>query len=187
MATNLIEVQQFLNEDGLNYQVEQSSNSVLISFPMTDYTCPKTGSESLLIVVALDENGEYIQVFAPFCFSVEGVPFPEAAKSACLEFCYKTKLLQVEYDPEDGEIRMIIEFPLEDSNLTSRQLLRCVHSLKSLVDDFAPLFHQAASTGECDWTAVESATPGSLDRMELADLVQAAGGVEGLRKLLSSR
>jgi hypothetical protein len=46
-------------------------------------------------------------------------------------------MLQWEYDPSDGEIRAIIEFPLEDSTLTERQFNRCLYSLVELVDEIA--------------------------------------------------
>ncbi|MGI9110157.1 MAG: hypothetical protein ACR2KA_09085 [Opitutales bacterium] len=43
-------------------------------------------------------------------------------------------MVQFEYDAQDGEIRAIVEFPLEDVQLTSRQLMRCIHGLVKVMD-----------------------------------------------------
>lgn len=47
-------------------------------------------------------------------------------------------MVQFEYDSDDGEIRAIIEFPLEDTPLSKLQLLRVMKSLASVVD----LYHE---------------------------------------------
>lgn len=187
MATTLIEIQEYLNEAELKYRVEQAKDSIVLSFsPMSDYVCPATGEDAVVVVIQLEEDGEFIKVFSPYAFTAEGVAFPDVAIRSCMELCYRTKGIQAEFDPDDGEVRMIIEFPLEDANLTSRQLHRCIQSLTGIIDEFSPIFHNAASTGEVDWTAFGPHEP-SIERMELADLMQAVGGVEGLRDLLRSR
>lgn len=58
-------------------------------------------------------------------------------------------MLQWEYDPSDGEIRAIIEFPLEDAILTERQFNRCLDSLVELVDEIAmPRLQTVMEVGE---------------------------------------
>jgi hypothetical protein len=49
---------------------------------------------------------------------------------------WKTKLIQFEFDARDGEVRPVIEFPLEDAPLTSKQLLRCLSGMTELVDKY---------------------------------------------------
>jgi hypothetical protein len=51
-----------------------------------------------------------------------------------LQISLMSKMVQFEYDADDGEIRAIIEFPLEDAALTSRQLMRCIHGLVKVMD-----------------------------------------------------
>ncbi len=138
------------------------------------------------MVVHLDEDGRFIKVFSPYAFSTEYAAFPDAVLRACTELCYRTKGIQAEFDPDDGEVRMIVEFPLEDAHLTAAQLHRCVYTLTSIVDEFAPVYAHAAASGEIDWSTFGEPTP-SVDRMELADLVRAAGGVEGLRDLIRTK
>ena len=47
-------------------------------------------------------------------------------------------MVQFEYDSDDGEIRAIIEFPLEDTPLSKAQLVRVMSTLSSVVD----LYHE---------------------------------------------
>jgi hypothetical protein len=47
-------------------------------------------------------------------------------------------MVQFEYDSDDGEIRAIIEFALEDTPLSKLQLVRVMSTLSSVVD----LYHE---------------------------------------------
>jgi hypothetical protein len=91
-------------------------------------------------------------------------------------------MLQWEYDPSDGEIRAIIEFPLEDSMLTERQFNRCLSGLIQIVDTIAlPRLQEVMETGE---------DPGNLDlgeRLLLSIQEQAPGLLELLEKAMEAR
>jgi hypothetical protein len=43
-------------------------------------------------------------------------------------------MVQFEYDADEGYVSAIIEFPLEDSQLTQRQLLRCIYGMVETLD-----------------------------------------------------
>lgn len=47
---------------------------------------------------------------------------------------YQVKMLRLEYDPIDRDVRTSIELPLEDAPLTERQFNRCLERLASAVD-----------------------------------------------------
>ena len=47
-------------------------------------------------------------------------------------------MVQFEYDSDDGEIRAIVEFALEDTALSKLQLIRIMSTLSSVVD----LYHE---------------------------------------------
>jgi hypothetical protein len=47
---------------------------------------------------------------------------------------WESKILQVEMDLEDGEIRFGADFPLEDGQPTEQQLTRLVRLIPSLID-----------------------------------------------------
>jgi hypothetical protein len=99
-----------------------------------------------------------------------------------LAISWETKMLQWEYDPSDGEIRAIIEFPLEDSILTERQFNRCLSGLIQIVDTIAfPRLQEVMETGE---------DPGNLDlgeRLLLSIQEQAPGLLELLEKAMEAR
>jgi hypothetical protein len=58
-----------------------------------------------------------------------------------------SKMVQFEYDPDDGEIRPIIEFPLEDAKLTRRQICRCLHAIAQIIDKHHESIIDALSHG----------------------------------------
>ena len=66
-------------------------------------------------------------------------------------------MIQFEYDDSDGEIRAIIEFPLEDAELTRRQLLRAVQALVQIVDKYHPVIYKALREGVIEFD--ESGNP----------------------------
>lgn len=183
MATTIEKIQGFLNEFDLKYRVAEGK--IALTFDIEGYECPVSGESSVAIVIALDENGEYLSVYSPFAFSAEGVAFQEQAIQACVELCWRTKSLQTEFDPTDGEIRFVVEFPLEDAELTSRQLHRCIKTILHFCKQFTPIFRRAADEGVIDWDGF--GRPADIERMELADLMRLVGGVEGLRNLLRER
>jgi len=65
-------------------------------------------------------------------------------------------MIQFEYDDSDGEVRAIIEYPLEDANLTRRQLLRSVQSLVQIVDKYHPVMYKALREGVIEFEASEN-------------------------------
>jgi hypothetical protein len=87
-------------------------------------------------------------------------------------------MLQWEYDPSDGEIRAIIEFPLEDSILTEKQFYRCLSGLIQIVDGIAiPRLKEVMVTGldpgnielgERLLLSIQEEAPGLLDLLEKA-------------------
>ena len=77
---------------------------------------------------------------------------------------WKTKMIQFEYDDSDGEVRAIIEFPLEDAELTRRQLLRSVQALVQIVDKYHPVIYKALREGVIEFD--ESGNP--LDELQSA-------------------
>ena len=89
------------------------------------------------LVITVEEDGKFIKVAAPaaYRFHHDGTSFHKLALfQTLLQICHMTKMVQFEYDAEDGEIRAIIEFPLEDALLTSRQLMRCIHGLVKVME-----------------------------------------------------
>ena len=143
MGATLEQIAGYLNKKGWKYRLDQEHHRILTGVRAENL-------EDFLIVIQLDEDGEFFELFAPRVLSgVKNHPHKAAILQTMLCISWETKMLQWEYDPSDGEIRAIIEFPLEDSTLTERQFNRCLFSLIELVDEIAlPRLQAVMDTGE---------------------------------------
>lgn len=142
MAVTLQEIAAYLERGGLRYRLDENEQRILMGID-ADYI------EDFLLVVQLEEDGEFFKLFAPRVIAgVDEHPHKEMILQTMLSISWETKMLQWEYDPSDGEIRAIIEFPLEDSTLTERQFNRCLYGLVQIVDEIAmPRLHTVMETG----------------------------------------
>lgn len=152
MGATLDQIARYLDNAGWKYRVEEDESRILTGVYAENV-------ENFLIVVQLDEDGEFFELFAPRLLSgINDHPHKAAILQTMLSISWETKMLQWEYDPSDGEIRAIIEFPLEDSILTEKQFNRCLHGLIQIVDELAmPRLQAVLETGE---------DPGDLDMGE---------------------
>lgn len=147
MATSLREVSGFLDDLGLQHEVQD--DHVLVPFETDHYRDPD-GDATLLVAIRLEEDGAYFKLFAPSAFRATG-EFTDAFLRAAAIVQWKTKLVQFEYDETDGEVRPIVEFPLEDARLTAAQLGRCVRGMVQLLEVYATPLRTALATGVIDF------------------------------------
>lgn len=130
-AATLAQIVSYLDGLGWTYDVKTEEKRVITGVQATHL-------DNLLIVIALEEDGEFFKIYAPQVLSgLKDHPHLGVALQTLLTISWETKMLQWEYDPSDGEVRAIIEFPLEDSLLTERQFLRCLDALVKIVDENA--------------------------------------------------
>jgi hypothetical protein len=142
MGTTLDQISTYLDQYGLAYQSQPEKSRILIRVSLDP-------DEKLLVVIQLDEEGRFFKLFAPEVLAgVQEHPHRAAILQTMLSISWETKMLQWEYDPSDGEIRAIIEFPLEDSTLTAQQFHRCFSGLVEIVGSWAlPRLHEVMETG----------------------------------------
>jgi hypothetical protein len=169
MATSLAEIESFLKNENLKYTPHE--DYIRISFITDDYQ-DADGDKSLFLVIKPEETGEYVKIIAPILYSYKEGPNKAA------QVCWKTKLLQFEYDADDGEVRAIIEFPLEDSKLTQKQLMRCLNGLVQIVDEYHSVLVRAMQSGEIDFARGER----KAETEKLAAEIRSYAGIEGLGK-----
>ena len=143
MGATLEQIAGFLDNKEWKYRLDREESRILTGVYGENI-------EDFLIVIELDEDGEFFEIFAPRVLAgVKDHPHKTAILQSMVCISWETKMLQWEYDPSDGEIRAIIEFPLEDAILTERQFYRCLHSLVQLVDELAlPRLQAVMETGE---------------------------------------
>lgn len=173
MATTIAQVKSLLTANSVKFRDGNSSNELVMGWTTSRYTDPDTGNKTAFLVIRLEEDGEFIKIYSPRCFSSE-VPHKQALLEALLGICWRTKLLQFELDNSDGEIRAIVEWPIEDSSLTWNQLLRAIRTLVHLLDEYYDFLIKAGRTGILSWTDESDA--------ERAGEIQST--IEKLRRLL---
>ncbi|MBA3923528.1 MAG: hypothetical protein H0X31_18270 [Nostocaceae cyanobacterium] len=172
MGANLQQIAKYLDNLGWDYQIDEEAERIVTGVHSENI-------DDFLIVVQLDEDGEFFRVFAPQVLAgIQDHPYKEAILQTMLFISWETKMLQWEYDPSDGEIRAIIEFPLEDSTLTERQFNRCLSGLVQIVDNVAmPRLNEVMETGkdpgnveigERILLSIQEEAPGLLDILEKA-------------------
>jgi len=137
MAMTIDEISALLAELGIKHE-KKSDTMIYTGFGTPNYRPPQ-GGEGIRLIIELFEDGEYFSVYAPKAFVAQG-PHLDAFLKACMVTQWRTKLVQFEYDSSDGEIRPIVEFPIEDGKLTKKQLERCIKGLVHIMDKmYTPL------------------------------------------------
>lgn len=151
MAMTLDQIEGLLGQLGVKYRREDEKNHIGLAMSTKKYRPPEDESfEGVVIFIKLEEDGEYIKIFAPKAFLATG-PHVDAFLRACMIMQWRTKLVQFEYDPSDGEIRPIVEFPIEDGTVTAKQLGRCLHGISVLLDEYFETLSKALQTGEVEF------------------------------------
>ena len=172
MGVTLQQIAKYLDNQGWSYRLDEEADRIVTGVQAENV-------EDLLIVIQLDENGEFFRIFVPQVLGgVKDHPHKQAILQTMLSISWETKMLQWEYDPSDGEIRAIIEFPLEDSILTERQFNRCLAGLVQIVDSVAmPRLKGVMETGQDPaildmgerlLLSIEQQAPGLLELLERA-------------------
>lgn len=176
MAANLQQIAKFLDNLGWNYRFDDEEDRIITG-------ADSENVEDFLIVVQLDEQGKFFRLFAPQVLAgVKDHSHKVAILQTMLAISWETKMLQWEYDPTDGEIRAIIEFPLEDSILTEKQFNRCLYGLIQLVDTVAiPRLREVMETGH------DPGNPEVGERLLLSIQEQAPGLLDLLEKAMEAR
>jgi hypothetical protein len=148
MATTLDEICKYLDEENLRYHRRESD--IITGFGTQRYL-DSEGQNGIRVVIAPSENGGYLEIFCPGAYNCAQSPHKAIALQALLLISWRTKLVQFEFDEYDGEIRVKIEFPLEDALLTKRQLFRCVTGIAQIVDQFDPMIRGVLERGVIEW------------------------------------
>jgi len=149
MATNIEEIKSFLDEAKLKYVDYPGKNFIRTGYKTEKYV-DTDGDKSVGIVVSVEEEGEFIKVIVPqaYKFDSSQSSFHKMALfQTLLQVSHMTKMIQFEYDIDDGEIWAIIEFPLEDALLTKNQLMRCIRGITGILEEYHEMITDAINDG----------------------------------------
>ena len=143
MATTIKQIAQYIDNLHWQYQVDEDTSSIVTGVSAKNI-------ENFKIVIHLQEDGQFLKLYTPQLFvGVQEHEHRELIFRTLLALTWDTKMLQWERDLIDGEVRAVIEFPLEDAPLTEKQFNRCLSSLVRLVDEVAmPRLQQVMATGK---------------------------------------
>ena len=141
MATTYETICGFLEKREIDFQ-RHEDGAILVQYNTEKYRDTQ-GDANVLVAIELEEEGRFFKIYVPHAFSYHEGPYKAVVLQAALFVNFQTKMLQFEYDPRDGEIRAMVEFPLEDSPLTEEQFFRAFRNLFVLVEEYSPFIHHA--------------------------------------------
>jgi hypothetical protein len=183
-------------EIGVDFRASRDHNEIVVAVPTQNYVDPHDGERSMLLHVMLQEEGRMLRICVPEVYAVGEFTNRGAMCEAMLAANWRVRVTSYVLDESDGEVRVVCDLPLEDGAVTSAQISRMLTLVAWTVDQFDPVIRKAGADGTVDFAEIdekvrkESPEPrrrksrSRRERRELADLIKAAGGVEGLRKLL---
>ncbi|MBN2874725.1 MAG: hypothetical protein JXM71_06480 [Spirochaetales bacterium] len=172
MAITLSTLESYMVAEGLKFSLHD--DYIRTSFA-TDLYRDQEGDPSVFIIARIEENGEYFKLMAPnlYHYPPDGPNASEVFR-ILLGVCWRSKLIKYEYDERDGEIRAIVEFPLEDATLTPKQFLRCLNGLVQIIDEY----HEAIATAIAGATASLDDAEEAADNIRKADRILRAAGID---------
>ena len=147
MPTTVEEIAGFLDNNSVLYDIRKESNDIICCFRTTTYI-DKGGDYILPIVIVLEEEGRFIKMFVPNCYTYKNSKYGKEFFQTLLAISFHTKMLQFECDQEAQTIYAMVEYPLEDSILTEKQLMRSLRSLASLIDRFDEAIRLVLGSGK---------------------------------------
>lgn len=138
MATTLDALESLFQSIGWKYQkhedAQDSRNGYLYSAFPTQHYRNADGDSVVTFVFNVQEFGDLIKIIIPRLYNCINPQFRRAFFEVAIRKTFEKKLCFYDYDHRDGEIRMLLDLPLEDALVTEKQLKRIVHSMLLHVD-----------------------------------------------------
>lgn len=95
------------------------------------YPFPHQG-QMMTVYIQLLEDGEYVRFFIPYYLSLAESTEREPILLRLLDLNRQYKFLKFGVDPNDMEVTVSIEVPVEDGALTEQQATRCMAAITSV-------------------------------------------------------
>jgi hypothetical protein len=149
MPVNLGQIEALLAEDRLKYRFDAKAGHLLTGFATESYA-DATGTRGVAVAVSVSEDGQFLEFTAPWLYDAKRARDPGRLYQALLDVSMQTKLVRFEHDPEDGEVRATVAFPLEDGTLTRRQFRRLLEAIPKAVNRWHPVILKALDEGVVD-------------------------------------
>ena len=140
MAITLKEIIAHVESLGFKHMPGPRENSEICLRFATESYVNTDGDHSLLIVCAISDEGRYLEVFAPAAYTTANCKYKAAMFACMLKAAFMTKHLQLEHDPDDGEVRLAVDMPVLDGTVTADQLCALILAITLSLESFHPVF-----------------------------------------------
>lgn len=151
-----------LTREGIRHHVDRD-HGVIVTGYETDRYRDGQGGRHVRIVLELSGNGQLLQMRCGGAYVHRG-EFSREVAALCLALNYRTRIVEVEYDPRDGEVAPGIDLPLVPGQYDGGQVAACLKSLVYFLDEFDPAFRAVLATGRLPRSA--EIDPGLQQLME---------------------
>jgi len=134
MASTIKEISALLDSADIKHRLK---DDVIRTGFATDLYTDEDGDHGVNIMIRLEEDGELLRIQTPMAYRMPKDASPETQAAVLRtnnQLNWESKIIQVEKDLEDGEIRFGVDFPLEDGQPTEKQVVRMVRLIPSLID-----------------------------------------------------
>jgi hypothetical protein len=140
MAATLDQIAGFLKERNIAFRRDNGKGWLIVPFAYAPL-------DPLIVAVTVEEDGRFLKIFAPRLLQYGEGPHKLMLMQTLLLTSWESKMLQWEYDPIDGEVRAMVEFPIEDAELTEAQFFRAFDGLSRLAMLYYPRLKSVIETG----------------------------------------
>jgi hypothetical protein len=170
-----------LDSIGIKF-TERENDCISLTASTENYIDYEDGQKSLLIVAYVDYEEKFVRLYAPNIMNLRDSEHIDKVSQLLLWMNYRKDLTRFELDLTDQEVRCSVTIPFGEEFVTPELLQDNLNSLIRAIDNPWETIEEALKTGKLPDALYEK-----RERFELADLIHAAGGVEGLREILSER
>jgi hypothetical protein len=154
MPTSLKEIAEFLSNQGLCHDVRPEYSDIITIFDTENYK-NEEGERKLPIVILVEEKGKFIKIFSPRCYRYSKSRYKEAFFKTLLAISFHTKMVQFECDQYEEGIYAMVEFPIEDSKLSEKQLIRSLFSIVRVLERYDSVIRSALDSGMISFRKTE--------------------------------
>lgn len=126
MSDRLVAWARLLETEGVRHHVDEEDEVIRVVFVTREYK-NRRGERLAIVMIEAPDDGRRVRATIRHAFP----PGPDAAR-ACFAACClaaMTPVVGAEYDPDEEELRLVAEVPVEDGSLTAIQLTTLIDSL----------------------------------------------------------
>jgi len=173
-------IQGYLLRAGLKFSInDQGENGqFVLTFATQRYRNPG-GEPSLIVIVTVSDNGRHLEISAVNAYSANDAKDVGKLSEFLLGQNYATKLLRWELDRCDGEIRALADAGPMDGGMTYEAFMRMLMMFPIVLDTMHPSIVKVMATAKLPMPV--------RTNKRLRSLVQRAGGIDALEKLVQAQ